>query len=212
MDQFPNNLMQQPALSLMTWNVQGAGSRAFLLTLKEFIRLNKPGVLALVETHISGEAAQRVCNQINFGGRTHVEAKGFRGGIWLFWRPEIVNVVLVIHHPQHITVEISRIGEVPWFYSVIYASPDSIKREELWRALEGFASTHNRPWLVMGDFNDTRFLHERNRDSDAMRRRCNRFNDWFEANNWIDLDYSGPRLLVTRGLEETPARLGNGLG
>ncbi|XP_074290990.1 uncharacterized protein LOC141617724 [Silene latifolia] len=192
MDRFPNNLNRRPAISLMTWNVQGAGSPAFLIMLKELIRVNNPQVLALVETHISGDVAQRICDRINFGGKTRVEAEGFSGGIWLFWRPEEVTVTPIIHHSQHITVEISRNGEIPWYYTAIYASPDSVKKEELWRNLEEFARTHNRPWLAMGDFNDTRFIHERNGDSETMKRRCNKFNAWFETNNWIDLDYSGP--------------------
>ncbi|KAK9716041.1 hypothetical protein RND81_06G207300 [Saponaria officinalis] len=171
--------------------------------LKELIRVNKPQVLALVETHISGETAQRVCDRINYGGKTRVDAEGFSGGIWLFWRSEEVSVTPIIHNSQHITVEISRVGEIPWYYTAVYASPDSTRKEDLWRELEFFASTHNRPWLAMGDFNDTRFLHERNGGGDSMRRRCARFNAWFENNNWIDLDYSGPDFTWSRGNSAT---------
>ncbi|XP_074318159.1 uncharacterized protein LOC141654951 [Silene latifolia] len=167
--------------------------------LNELIRVNKPQVLALVEPHISGETAQRVCDRISFGGKTRVDARGFSGGIWLFWKPEEVTVTPLIHHPQHITVEISRVGEIPWYYTAVYASPDTVKREDLWHELERFARSHNRPWLTMGDFNDTRFLSERNGRSDGMRRRCNRFNTWFENNNWIDLDFSGPEYTWSRG-------------
>ncbi|XP_074300570.1 uncharacterized protein LOC141631847 [Silene latifolia] len=199
MDRFPNQLNRRPALSLMTWNVQGAGSLEFMVMLRELIRVDQPQVLALVEPHISGETAQRVCDQINFGGKTRVEAEGFSGGIWLFWKPEEVTVNHIIHHAQHITVEISSVGEIPWYYTAVYVSPDSTKREDLWRELENFALTHNRPWLTMGDFNDTRFMHERNGDSETMRRRCNRFNAWFESNNWIELDFSGPLYTWSRG-------------
>ncbi|XP_074301755.1 uncharacterized protein LOC141633202 [Silene latifolia] len=200
MDRLPNHLTRRSALRLMTWNVQGAGSNAFLSMLKELIRINTPHVVALVETHISGAVAQRVCDKINFQGKTRVEATGFSGGIWLFWHPEEVTVTPIIHHPQHVTVEITRAGEVPWYYSAVYASPDATKREELWRELESFARTHDRPWLAMGDFNDTRYIHERNGTSDGMRRRCNKFNAWCENNNWIDLDYSGLDHTWSRGI------------
>ncbi|XP_074318764.1 uncharacterized protein LOC141655591 [Silene latifolia] len=199
MDRFPNQLTRQSALRLLTWNVQGTGSNEFLSTLKELIRINKPQVVVLVETHISGATAQRVCDRINFRGRTRVDAAGFSGGIWLFWHPEEVTITPIIHHSQHVTVEISRNGEIPWYYSVIYASPVYAKKEELWRELEAFARTHDRPWLIMGDFNDTRYLHERNGNSEGMRRRCNKFNAWCESNNWIDLDYSGPDYTWSRG-------------
>ncbi|XP_074288047.1 uncharacterized protein LOC141613204 [Silene latifolia] len=199
MDRYPNHLSRKPGLSLMTWNVHGAGSAAFLSMLKELIRVNNPHVLALVETHISGATAQRVYDRINFGGKTRVEAEGFSGGIWIFWRPEEVSVKPLIHNSQHITVEIGRVGEIPWYYTAVYASPETTKKELLWKDLEDFARTHNRPWLVMGDFNDTRFIHERSGDSECMRRRCNKFNAWFETNNWIDLDYSGPNHTWSRG-------------
>ncbi|XP_074283605.1 uncharacterized protein LOC141608145 [Silene latifolia] len=166
----------------MTWNVQGAGSVSFLAMLKEIIRVNKPQVLALVETRISGETAQRVCDHINYGGKTKVDVEGFSGSIWLFWKPEEVSVVPIIHHNQHITVEISRMGEIPWYFSAVYASPNSVKKEELWRSLEDFARTHNRPWLAMSNFNDTRFTHERNGNSDEMLQNWNRevFGNIFE--------------------------------
>ncbi|XP_074288103.1 uncharacterized protein LOC141613265 [Silene latifolia] len=184
MDRYPNRLNERPPLSLMTWNVQGAGSTAFLTMLKQIIRVNKPQVLALVETHISGETAQRVCDRINYGGKTRVEAEEFSGGIWLFWKPEEVSVTPIIHHSQHITVEIARVGEIPWYFSAVYASPDWVKKEELWRSLEEFTGSRNRPWLTMGDFNDTRFVHERNGNNDCMRRRCAKFNSWLETNEF----------------------------
>ncbi|XP_074266295.1 uncharacterized protein LOC141588767 [Silene latifolia] len=158
---------QRPALSLMTWNVQGAGSAALMSMLRELIRINKPRVLALVETHISGETAQRVCDRITFGGRTRVKADGKFNAIW--------------------------------YYLVIYASPDLAKKEELWRDLEDFAATHNRLWMAMGDFNDTRFLQERNGTGDTMRRRCVMFSSWSENNDWIDLNYTGLDFTWARG-------------
>ncbi|XP_074291805.1 uncharacterized protein LOC141618607 [Silene latifolia] len=51
----------------------------------------------------------------------------------------------------------------------------------------------------MGDFNDTRFLSERNGNSESLRRLCNKFNSWLESNEWIDLNYSGPDYTWVRG-------------
>ncbi|XP_074282616.1 uncharacterized protein LOC141607155 [Silene latifolia] len=88
---------------------------------------------------------------------------------------------------------------MPWYFSAVYASLDNVKKEELWRDLEVFAQSHDKPWMAMGDFNDTRFLHERNGDGNTMRRRCHKFNSWLESNNWIDLDFSGPEYTWMRG-------------
>ncbi|XP_074293696.1 uncharacterized protein LOC141620829 [Silene latifolia] len=189
MDRFPYFMSRKTALRIMTWNVQGADNPALLNMLNELVKVNNPRVLVLMETHISGDIAQRVCDRIHFSGKTWVEAEGFSRGIWLFWHYEIVNITPIIHHSQHITIEIAKRGELPWYISAVYASLDTLKKEELWEDLEIFSRTNDRPWLTMGDFNVTRFLHERN--GDKMRRRCNRFNSWLEKNNLIDLDYSG---------------------
>ncbi|KAJ8445416.1 hypothetical protein Cgig2_031229 [Carnegiea gigantea] len=45
---------------------QGAGSREFLLMLKEHVRMQSPQIVALLETHISGNRADEVCS--NIGG------------------------------------------------------------------------------------------------------------------------------------------------
>lgn len=41
-------------ITCMVWNVQGAGSREFMTTLRKVIRINKPIVFSLVETHMGG--------------------------------------------------------------------------------------------------------------------------------------------------------------
>ncbi|KAL2933352.1 hypothetical protein RDABS01_016471 [Bienertia sinuspersici] len=85
-------LSNNPPISFLIWNVQGAGSLSFLMALKEVIRVNKPLVIALVETYMDGIRAEFIAKSINFSGHTRVDADGFSGGIWIFWTPEKVNV------------------------------------------------------------------------------------------------------------------------
>ncbi|XP_048493087.1 uncharacterized protein LOC125493650 [Beta vulgaris subsp. vulgaris] len=197
----------------MVWNVQGVGNKMTILW--ELMRINDPTVLALVETHISGEQAQRICDRIGFSGQTRVEAEGFRGGIWLFWKAEIVTVTPYDNHSQHLTVEIKRIGDDPWLFSAIYASPDSSLRHDLWRELEKIKHQYTGPWLLAGDFNETSNVRERNgSESSEMQRRCRAFANWIENNELIDLGCTGPEHTWSRGLSpETfkSARLDTGL-
>ncbi|XP_021845043.2 uncharacterized protein [Spinacia oleracea] len=189
----------------MVWNVQGAGSSRFLSIIKELVRINKPTILALVETHISGETAERICNRIGFSGQFRVDAQGFRGGIWLFWREEEVTVKVLDAHTQHITVEISKVGKEPWIFSAIYAIPDSTLRKQLWEALEDVKRRFSGPWLLGGDFNETISMDERiGIGGSEMQRRCRNFASWVEDNGLIDLMYSGPNHTWARGdIKET---------
>ncbi|XP_021774612.1 uncharacterized protein LOC110738508 [Chenopodium quinoa] len=91
-----------------------------------------------------------------------VEAQGFAAGIWIFWRTDEVDVVIYESHNQHLTVEIRKLGEDPWLFSAVYASPQSALKHQLWDALENIKHNYSRLWLIAGDFNDTKSLSERN--------------------------------------------------
>ncbi|KAJ8438604.1 hypothetical protein Cgig2_010388 [Carnegiea gigantea] len=77
MDQQNMNLNH---FSILMWNLQGAASRNFLFTLKEFIRKHDQKILILVETKVSGDTIDDVCHRINFDGTFRAKAVGFRVG------------------------------------------------------------------------------------------------------------------------------------
>lgn len=60
----------------------------------------------------------------------------------------MVTVEPIIKHEQYITMNITRIGALPWYFSAIYAGPDPTKRREFWSELRSFAENNNEPWLL----------------------------------------------------------------
>ncbi|KAL8161268.1 hypothetical protein V2J09_012757 [Rumex salicifolius] len=192
----------------------GAGSREFLHTLKEIIRVNDPAILVLVETRLSGVQADKFCDSIGFDGKTRAEAIGFRGGIWVFWRKSIVELKQIDIHQQVVSLEVERSNEDRWLFSAIYASPNPANREELWNRLLNLKSFVDCPWLLMGDFNETASLDERTGNSDGMRKRCDNFQSWIDGMKLIELGFSGPKFTWSRGRDphtRTSARLDRGL-
>ncbi|KAL8138369.1 hypothetical protein V2J09_004370 [Rumex salicifolius] len=153
-------------INIITWNIQGAGSRDFMITLTEIIRIHNPAIVVLVETQLSGSLADKVCGRIGFDGRLRAEAIAFTGGIWVLYRKEIMNVIQIDVYHLVVTVEVARSGEDD--------------RDELWSRLLNIKSDHRKPWLLMGDFDETMSLEERSSDSDNMRRRCDRFSELVE--------------------------------
>ncbi|KAJ8440029.1 hypothetical protein Cgig2_020517 [Carnegiea gigantea] len=195
----PQIYINHQEFSILTWNVQGAGSCEFLYTLKEFIRKYSPKVLMLVETKISGNTVDTVCNKLKFDGRFRVEANGFSGGIWVLWNKEETQLNIVTLSEQYVTMQVSHnLGE-NWLFSAIYANPHESRREELWTDLEDFSRTNTTPWLLAGDFNETRNMEERRNYSEGLQRRCAKFDHWIENNGLMDLGYSGPRFTWNRG-------------
>ncbi|XP_010687131.1 uncharacterized protein LOC104901277 [Beta vulgaris subsp. vulgaris] len=212
-DRYPLFPVFNMSIKILVWNVQGVGNKVPVI--RELVRINKPSVVVLVETHMSGDQAQKICDKIGFSGQQRVEAQGFSGGIWLFWDISLVSVTSYGSHSQHLTVEISKVGEDPWLFSAVYASPDSTLRKELWRELEKIKEDYAGPWLLAGDFNKTMTMSERNGvESSEMVRRCRSFSNWVNNNELIDLDCSGPSHTWFRGnSSETfkSARLDRGL-
>jgi len=181
-------------VTLLVWNVRGAGSSVFLNHMIEYIRLHKPSIIALLETHISGTRADEVCRKLGLQGCFRVEAQGFGGGIWILWDTATIQIQLIKSHPQFVTMEVHRSGIQPWVFTAVYASPTLHLRELLWREIEVLATFITAPWLLAGDFNETKSLSERDHGSDDMIRRCARFSNVIENNGLIDMEFSGPSL------------------
>lgn len=197
-DRYPTFQNFNMSIKILVWNVQGIGSKVHMV--KEVIRINQPTMVVLVETHLSGEQAEKVCDKIGFSGKMRVEAQGFSGGIWMFWKDEEISVTSFGSHSQHITVEIKKLGEEPWLFSAVYASPDSSLRRDLWRELDNVKQSYDGPWLAAGDFNETVCMSERNGvGGTEMQRRCRNFANWIENNGLIDLGCSGPAHTWFRG-------------
>ncbi|KAL2925607.1 Holliday junction ATP-dependent DNA helicase RuvA [Bienertia sinuspersici] len=128
-DHNPNIVNKADAI--MIWNVQGAGSHEFQSALKELNRIRRPKVLTLVETHIGDDYAQKLATTLGFNGHYRMDAQGFCGGIWVYWHPDQVTIHPITYSHQHITMQISHIGEIPWHFSAVYVSPNPSKRQDL---------------------------------------------------------------------------------
>ncbi|XP_021751152.1 uncharacterized protein LOC110716815 [Chenopodium quinoa] len=97
-------------------------------------------------------------------------------------------------------MEITRRGAVPRYFSAVYASPDPLKRRELWDELRSFEASHEKLWLVAGDFNDTRFPSERNKSCRETNRRSALFNEWINDMELLEVEFSGSVHTWARGL------------
>ncbi|KAL2941066.1 Glutamate--tRNA ligase, partial [Bienertia sinuspersici] len=91
----PNFSLNLPPISCLVWNVQGAGRQAFLASFNEILRVNQPIVVAFVETHMGSEQAEFIASKFSFGGYIRVDADGFSGEIWVYWKNEVVTITQI---------------------------------------------------------------------------------------------------------------------
>ena len=110
------------------------------------------------------------------------------------WRMDELDLQLIKSSHQFVTMKVQRRNEKPWMLTTVYASPNELVRQSLWLELNAFGQHCDVPWLLAGDFNETRTVEERCNCSDELARRCNKFDAWIESNSLIDLGFSGPRV------------------
>ena len=58
-----------------------------------------------------------------------------------------------IKHEIHVEVKVHSSNQ-SWIFSDIYASPRSAERCILWENLTKVFELHNKPWVIVGDFNE----------------------------------------------------------
>ncbi|CAL1372119.1 unnamed protein product [Linum trigynum] len=184
----------------MSWNVGGAGSRAFLRALKLLTNQHKPDILILLEPQISGTTADLVCEKLGYPDIARVDANGRSGGIWLCWDKKAFDVEITSACFQHLTAKITSANLSSFLLTAIYASPNYQLQPSLWNSLITFSSTISLPWLLTGDFNAFRSLNEKSGlATTSTARRCRIFNNFIDQANLIDLGFSGPRFTWSRG-------------
>ncbi|XP_057747767.1 uncharacterized protein LOC130966964 [Arachis stenosperma] len=75
------------------------------------------------------------------------------GGIWFLSSIANTSCVVIDQIDQCITVKVS-VGSLIWLCSAVYGSPQFDKRCMLWGHLRSINSSHNGPWMAVGDFNE----------------------------------------------------------
>ncbi|CAL1381890.1 unnamed protein product [Linum trigynum] len=187
-------------VKIFSWNVGGAGSRAFARSLKLAIDTHRPDFVILLEPQITGNTADTVCDRLGFPNVIRVDADGRRGGIWIFWDERKFSALLTSACSQHISLRISQGNATPWMLTAVYASPQPSRQHSLWGNLIEQSRTVHIPWVLTGDWNAIRAPEEKSSSpSSSTLRKCRLFNDRINQAELIDLGYSGPCFTWYRG-------------
>ncbi|KAK8571189.1 hypothetical protein V6N13_025744 [Hibiscus sabdariffa] len=195
-------------MNLFVWNAQGCGNSSFIRTTKQYVRDHRPDICVFVETRISHRQADLVISSLGFPNSHRVEAQGFSGGIWLCWFDHVQISILSCHF-QFIHCSISLPGSGDSFVATfVYTSPSRRYRYDLWKHLKSLSATVTRPWIVLGDFNATLSLVDR--QGCSINSPDQSFQDMVLHCGLHDLGYSDPHFTWSRGSRS--ARLDRSFG
>lgn len=181
------------------WNCQGAASKAFKRTLKQFCRDHSPSLVCLLEPKVSGSHANKICKDLDFDEWIRVEAVGFSGGIWILWK-DTLSISILNTHPQYVNLQVQEPNATPWLLSVVYGSPYASLRRKLFEDLSAQKFDPQTQWLICGDFNAVTCQQEVSNQSCFSLTRCLGFNDWISREGLIDLGFVGTRFTWMRGV------------
>ncbi|CAI9777924.1 unnamed protein product [Fraxinus pennsylvanica] len=82
------------------------------------------------------------------------------GGLALLWKEQ--NMASLIRLSRfHIEVEVTIYDQPKWRLTGYYGTPNRNKHRESWDLLRRLTSSSTLPWVVLGDFNDLLFQHEK---------------------------------------------------
>lgn len=129
-----------------------------------------------------------------------MEAAGYTGGIWLFWDHHWIHVELIASHDQSMNVLVMEsMSTRPWLLSLIYASPQPLVWEQLWRYLARMGEFVRSPWIIAGDCNQPLEEADKLGGRPVNRTRAALLCAALDADSMMDLGFHGPRFTWTNG-------------
>ncbi|KAG2725248.1 hypothetical protein I3760_01G056800 [Carya illinoinensis] len=83
-----------------------------------------------------------------------------------------------------------------WYLTAIYSFPKKNIRSQSWDLLRSLCRQNGEAWLVIGDFNELMYQHEKKWGKPRPERQLTAFKEVIEECHQWDLGYSGPKLIA----------------
>lgn len=148
-------------MNCISWNCRGVAAKGFMALVKDIRKKYNASLLFLLETHSSGDIAQRQGKRTGYSGVFIVDSRGQVGGIWCLWDTSLWSVEVINSSEQFVHLKVSWKNQNFWFTTVVYASPRYMRRQTLWEDLKVMADDMVEPWMILGDFNAIQNNQER---------------------------------------------------
>jgi hypothetical protein len=125
-------------------------------------------------------------------------SNGRSGGVILFWKREI-NIQQIFSAPNYIDVCVTESLDKVWRLTGIYGEPRWEDKYKTWDKLRELNGQHNLPWVVLGDFNEILFSHEKEGGNPRPHGYMQAFRDALSDCELEDLGYLGDPFTWRRG-------------
>jgi len=112
-------------------------------------------LIFLIETMASEETANRILPQSGFDHYDYTLPVNHSGGIWVLWskRNILANVLLKDDRAIHMLV-FDAISQKFSIITGVYAPAQPSHKDAFWSHLRNLHNVIDKPWCLIGDFND----------------------------------------------------------
>lgn len=134
---------------------------------------------------------RRIRGRIGLKGFEGVDSNGMSGGLALFWHESCV--VEILGKEERYTDALVRLNvdAEQWRVTFVYGEPRVENRHLMWSKLQSLKNVSDRPWLVIGDFNEALWDFEHLSASPRPEQQMIAFRDTLEVCGLVDLGFSG---------------------
>jgi hypothetical protein len=133
------------------------------------------------------------------------------GGVILFWKKEIV-IQQIFSAPKYIDVRVIESQVKIWRLTGIYGEPRWEDKYKTWDKMRELSLNSNLPWVLIGDFNEIAFSHEKEGGNPRPPSFMQAFREVMTDCNLEDFGFSGEVFTWKRGTirERLDRALANG--
>jgi len=179
-------------MKILAWNVQGAKKQQVREEIRYLQKSQQPDLIFLIETMASEETANCILPQLGFDHYDYTLPVNHSGGIWVLWskRNILANVLLKEDRAIHMLV-FDTINQKFSIISGVYAPAQSSHKDAFWSHLRNLHNVIDKPWCLIGDFNELECPSDKQGGPPAASSRFNRLPDFLNFCQAVSLPVQG---------------------
>ena len=191
---------------ILSWNVRGSGRPQKRRVIRETIKQSRSTVLCLQETkqkRITPRLQRSICGT-GYHGWFSKDAIGSSGGLLTCWNDEIYEGYLINSGDFSLAIKlVNKQNNFCWMLSNIYGPHNEHDRKLLFAELSGIRRSCLLPWVLLGDFNATRF-HNDWKGAAISQAPSRLFNEFIDSQQLMEIKSSNRRYTWSN-LREDPS-------